>query len=60
MKPLNIWRLLLQVKDLPSGTVGAEREVGPAPVARGEGDGSVPGRKEVSGDAERWQRDGDL
>lgn len=48
------------MKDPPSGTVGAEQEVGPAPMASGEGDGSVPGRKEVSGDAERWERDGDL
>lgn len=43
----------------PSGTVGAEREVGPAPNASGEGDGSATFRKEVLGDGELQEWDGD-
>lgn len=55
------------MRDSPSGAVGAEREVGPAPNASGEGDGSAPGpaartatfRREVLGDAELREWDGD-
>lgn len=53
------------MRNSPSGAVVAERELGPAPNAGGEGAGSDPGpsaqRKEVFlGDAELREWDGDL